>query len=235
MKEFDYLLDLDSVKWEKDCDFEKDTNIYDQGFRSLDSNYLCDVLFLERIAKKAKELGYVYEYTLNTLDVEEYDVNNPPYEKLWVYSKTDEPYPESVIGVYRAQWYQAENVNLDGKIFISFEPRHASRRYIDEYQQDARIVYDKFTDMFCGKDGYSKHDRYINGKVQSIVIVIVDGYGKRLMALLREFHKPYVLFCVIDTTNREKIWIGFDTRRSKEEEGNSYYDKIKELEYLLSE
>ncbi len=234
MNENDYLLNLSAAKWE-DYDFEKDINIHDQGFRSLDSNYLCDVLFLERISKKAKELGYIYEHTLNTLDVEEFDYNHPPYEKLWVYSKTDEPYPESVIGVYRARWYRAENIKLDGKIYISFEPGHASRRYIDEDQREARIVYDKFTDMFCGKDGYSDYNQGMNGKVRSIVIVIVDGYGKELLAMLREFHKPYILFCVIVTSEREKIWIGFDTRRSKEEDGNSYYDKIKELEYLLSD
>ena len=234
MKENDYLLNLSAVKWEY-YDFDKKETIRDKGFRNLDSNYLCDVLFLERITKKAKELGYIYEHTLNTLDVEEYDYNHPPYEKLWVYSKTDEPYPESVIGVYRAHWYRAENIRLDGKIYISFDPRFASRRYIDEDQREARIVYDKFTDMFCGKDGYSDHNQGMNGKVRSIVIVIVDVYGEELIAMLQEFHKPYILFCVIVTSERKKIWIGFDTRRSKEEDGNSYYDKIKELEYLLSD
>ena len=233
MKEFDYLLDLDSVKWEKDYDESRRT-LHDKGFRNLDSNYLCDVLFMERIAKKAKELGYIHEYTLNTLDVEEHDYNRPPYEKLWVYSKTDEPYPESVIGVYRARWYLAERFNPDpwDKHYSEF----ARLRPVDEFQYDTRKIYTEFTNMFCGKDGYSNHNQYKRVKVRSIVIVIVDERDEDLVHLLNTYHKPYILFCVILVAEREKIWIGFDTRRSKESADDySYYDKIKELEYLLSD
>lgn len=234
MNENDYLLNLSAVKWE-DYDFEKDTNIHEQGFRSLDSNYICDVLFLERIKKRASELGYVFEHTLNTLDVEEYDIINPPYEKLWVYTKTDEAYPESVIGVYRAQWYRAESVNVYDRTWQQYDAKSPSRRYIDKFQYDTYKIYNEFTDMFCGKDGYSNHKQSNDCKVRSIVIVIVDSYGKELQTFLQYCHKPYILFCVIVTTDREKIWIGYDTRRAKEPEGNSYYDKIKELEYLLSD
>ena len=185
MKEFDYLLNLSAVKWE-DEDFDKDTNIHEQGFRSLDSNYLCDVLFLDRIKQKANELGYVYEYMLNTLDVEEYDINHPPYEKLWVYSKTDEPYPESVIGVYRAQWYRAEDVDAYHNIGVIYDDKSPTRRNVDKFQYDTRKLYDEFTDMFCGKDGYYKDSN--DNKVRSIVIVIVDGYGKELQTFLQYCH-----------------------------------------------
>lgn len=232
MNENDYLLNLSAVKWEKDYDESRRT-LHDKEFRSFDSNYICDLLFLERISQKAKELGYIYEHTLNTLDVEKFDYNHPPYEKLWVYSKMDEPYPESVIGIYRAQWYRAEHINADP--WDNKYTEFAIRRYLDEFQYDARIVYDKFTDMFCGKGGYYNHNQYEKVNVRSIVIVIVDGRDEDLISLLRAYHKPYILFCVIVTSEREKIWIGNDVRRFKNKDDDSYFEKIKELEYLLSD
>ncbi|MBR5795153.1 MAG: hypothetical protein IKY26_03335 [Erysipelotrichaceae bacterium] len=230
MNENDYLLNLSAVKWEKDYD-ERGRTIHDKGFRNLDSNYICDVLFMERIKQKAAELGYIHEHTLNTLDVEEYDINHPPYEKLWVYSKTDEPYPESVIGIYRANWYRAEYVTLYSTRSSSFG---VHSRYVDEFQYEARETYKKFIGIICGKKE-QRNKSYDRFKVRAIVIVIVDEYGESLIHLLQTFHRPYVLFCVIVTDEREKIWIGNDVRRFKDSNDNSYYEKIEELKYLLSD
>ena len=188
MKEFDYLLDLDSVKWEKDY-IKEEITIHDKGLRNLDSNYLCDVLFLERIKQKAAELGYIHEHTLNTLDVEEYDINHPPYEKLWVYSKIDETYPESVIGIYRANWYRAEYVTLYSTRNCSFG---VHSRYVDEFQYKARETYKKFTRMICGKKEHHD-DSYDRPKVRSIIIVIVDEYSESLIHLLQTFHRQFIL------------------------------------------
>ena len=235
MKENDYLLNLSAVKWE-DYDFEKDTNIHEQGFRSLDSNYLCDVLFLEQISKKAKKLGYVVEHHLDTLDYEKYDEKFPPYERLWAFSKTDEQFPEEMIGIYRSFKYRAEGISsMDstshGLIIVKNSMPHAVLRMSEIVKEH----YQKYVNMFCGKKGYNGDRDYEKYAVKSIVIVVVDEINDNLLKILAHYHKPYILFCVIVTSEREKIWIGNDVRRFKNKDDNSYFEKIKELEYLLSD
>ena len=89
-------------------------------------------------------------------------------------------------------------------------------------------VYEEYIRLFCGEKGFEYKCTYAINPINTILIVIVDSVD--CIDLLTEYHKNFVLFCLISTSSPHLVFIGPDLRMNK---NSDYQNKIEELKFLL--
>lgn len=209
-------------------------NDYCKDVVVLDHHYMSDVVFLEKIRKNAKKLGYQYERNLNTLDFEPENRGRkipPRYEKLTIFTKVDtekvEEFPEEKIAIYRAYTYWAEQrYYIDrscGNYYYSIRQSFNNGVSIEE-------LYKDYIKLFCGAEGFEYNRIYSFNTINTILILILDNIDDIPETFFPLRHKNYVLFSLISTSSSHEIFIAPDLRANKD---SDYQKKIEELKFLL--